>query len=146
MIIHMHNHAGWRMREVDAATVGEAIKLALRETAKFLDDEYAEKWRLDHDDPSVEYPKFRIIWDHDEPKTFILGCPRYRGDIWWSDRFQVGESDDCPSCGGTGTSHYYIWRQCWSCGDKDKEGRSTGKRAHDPAASRLCDFRRRPPQ
>lgn len=135
MIIHMHNHAGWRMHTVDAETVADSIKIALRETAKFLDDDYAGKWRLSHDDPAAEAPRFRIVWDHDEPKTFILGYPRHRGDEWWSDRFQVGAEDDCPQCGGTGINHYYGWRQCWACGDRDQDGRGTGK-ANLASASR----------
>ncbi len=128
MIIHLHNHAGWRMREIDAPTVADAIRIGLGETAGFLEREYAGRYRIEHDNPNAEYPKYRIIWDHDEPKTFILGYPRYKGDEWWSDRFQVGQPDDCDRCGGTGQNHYYSWRQCWACGDKNKEGRGTGKR------------------
>jgi len=128
MIIHLHNHAGWRMRDIDAPSVAEAIRIGLGETAGFLEKEYAGRYRIEHDDPAAEYPKYRIIWDHAEPKTFIFGYPRRKGEEWWSDRFQVGAVDDCDMCGGTGVNHYNPWRQCWACGDKDKEGRGAGKR------------------
>jgi hypothetical protein len=53
---------------------------------------------------------------------------RHDPDFWFESRVVWGEEGDCPSCAGTGKNHYSLWsRQCWSCGDKDKPGRGSGR-------------------
>jgi hypothetical protein len=126
-ILHMHNHAGWSTQTIEAKTLTEALTKGLNETAEFLSKEYAEKYKVEHDDPADKYPRYRILWNDDEPKTFYQGTPLNKGDVWWSDRFQVGKADDCTSCGGTGINHYNSFMQCWKCGDREKEGKGTGK-------------------
>ena len=41
--------------------------------------------------------------------------------------FEMLKHHDCPKCGGTGINHYYSWKECWSCGDDKKDGKSSGK-------------------
>lgn len=127
MILHMHNHAGWFTQKIDASCVKDALVKGLDKRAGFLSAEYTGRYRVEHDNPDDEYPKFRVIWDDDIPKTFVSGFPLQKGDVWWSDRFQIGQPDDCQKCGGTGRSHYTLIKQCWACGDKNKKGRGSGK-------------------
>ena len=127
-VLHLHNHAGWRMRIISAISLEKAISEGLKETALFLSEKYANKHRIECDDPNDNYPRYRVIWDCDEPKIFPLHWMTLRkGDVWWSDRFQVGEKDDCSKCGGTGINHYYSWKQCWECGDSSLTGKGSGK-------------------
>lgn len=133
-VLHMHNHAGWHTQTIEAASIAEAITKGLDARAGFLSREYAGRYRVEHDDPKADHPRFRVIWDDDEPKAFAFGWTRYKGDVWWSDRFQIGAADDCQACGGTGQNHYSPFHQCWNCGDPKAEGRSSGKQPKPVAA------------
>lgn len=127
IILHLHNHAGWLTQRIEVATIEEAIKEGLRKRSSFLEKEYQGRYRIEHDDPNDEHPRFRVVWDDDEPKTFMWGDTRRKGDVWWSDRYELGEENDCEKCGGTGINHYNPFRQCWACGDKELEGKGLGK-------------------
>ena len=127
-ILHLHNHAGWYTQEITASSQEEAIKLGLVKRAGFLEKDYKGQYRIEFDDPNSEFPRFRVIWNDDKPKTFPFGqSSLQKGDCWWSDRFQFGSKEDCTKCGGTGISHYSIFKQCWSCGDSKLQGRGTGQ-------------------
>lgn len=131
-VVHLHNHAGWLMQVINAESIDDAIDAALEKRAGFLRREYAGKYKIEHDDKRSEFPRYRVVWDDDEPKTFPSICgfhapPLQKGDVWWSERFQIGDVDDCPSCGGTGRSHYVPGQQCWKCGERGTHGLGTGK-------------------
>lgn len=126
-IIHLHNHAGWYTQTIEADNLADAIKKALHKRATFLSRKYNGKYKIEHDDPNSGHPRFRVVWDDDAPKHFAWRATMCKGDVWWSDRFQVGEPDDCTSCGGTGVNHYNLFMQCWSCGDSTLKGKGTGK-------------------
>ena len=127
-IIHHLNHAGWSTGEVETETLEEAIRLTLNSTtASFLDKEYKDKYRIECDDPKSEYPRYRVIWDNEEMKEFLFRRPLKKGDVWWSERYELGAEDDCHKCGGTGVNHYNPFVQCWNCGDSTMKGRGSGK-------------------
>lgn len=126
-VLHMHNHAGWYTQTIAAPSIRAALVDGLDARAAFLKRDYAGKYRVEHDDPDVDYPRFRVIWDSEEPKVFWVAPLLKKGDVWWSDRFQIGSEDDCQKCGGTGLSHYGINTQCWACGDGKSPGRASGK-------------------
>lgn len=135
-ILHMHNHAGWHTQHINAETLEAAIVKGLDRTADFLSQEYAGRYRVEHDDPASEFPCYRVIWDSDEPNWFGLGRSRLRkGEEWWSNRFQVGEPDDCEDCGGTGVNHYNPFLQCWACGDQNLRGKGSGKKNAKPSVA-----------
>ena len=127
-VLHMHNHAGWFTQKIKAKSIAQALIKGLDARAGFLSKEYMGRYRIEHDDPTSEYPRFRVIWNDKTPKFFAFGRPIRKGDMWWSDRFQIGDENDCESCGGTGANHYYPGRQCWKCGDQNLDGRGTGKK------------------
>lgn len=133
IILHMHNHAGWCTQSIPAGTLTEALIIGLDKRAGFLAKEYSGLYRVEHDDPMDEHPRFKVIWDSSTPKHFPLGqASLQKGDIWWSDRFQVGKPGDCGSCGGTGVNHYNPFNQCWSCGDSEQKGEGTGRTKTPP--------------
>ena len=70
-------------------------------------------------------------WGIAIPLWFMFAWPSFRNiykdEVWFSDRIELGEVDDCPACGGTGKNFYNPFRQCWECGNKEKEGKGTGK-------------------
>lgn len=115
-ILHMHNHAGWFTQHVNAKNIVAAITEGLNKRAGFLSKKFDGKYKVEHDNPLDDHPRFRVVWDDDEPKLFPFGQRSLaKGDLWWSDRFQIGKSEDCESCGGTGISHYNPFDDCWSC-------------------------------
>ena len=127
-VLHLHNHAGWSTQKIEASMVAEAIQKGLDKTAEFLSKEYQGNYRIEHDDPNSDFPRYRVVWDGNGIKSFPLSPDiLQKGDVWWSDRFQVGEDDDCTKCGGTGRNHYNPFVQCWSCGDDKQPGRGSGK-------------------
>lgn len=126
-ILHMHNHTGWHTQEIVAENIEEVIKKGLHDSAKFLEKEYADSYRIEHNYGQSKSPRFKVIWDSDNIKEFLYGKPLKKGDTWWSDRFEIGEKDDCQSCGGTGSNHYISWKQCFSCGNQELDGKGTGK-------------------
>jgi len=115
----MHNHAGWFTQHINAENIANAIIKGLNKRAGFLSKKFADKYKVEHDNPSDTYPRFRVVWNDDEPKYFPFGQSTLnKGDVWWSERFQIGKNEDCESCGGTGKSHYNPFENCWACHGK----------------------------
>lgn len=131
-LLHMHNHAGWFTQSIQAENLTEALVKGLDKRAGFLSKEYTGLYQVEYDDPLSEFPRYRVIWDSSTPKYFPFDQPLQKGDVWWSDRFQVGGLEDCEKCGGTGVNHYNPFNQCWSCGDSNQEGKGTGKNKATP--------------
>jgi hypothetical protein len=86
--------------------------------------EHAHTWKLETFN-GVDYVTVSTV----EYKPLALGRYLLPGPFWFSCKVRKGKVDDCLKCGGTGQSHYYCWKQCWACGDKELDGRSSGKAA-----------------
>lgn len=125
-IIHQHHHYGWTTTTHEADSLDAAIVADVIKYHGFL-DEYKGQYSIIYDSAEQRYA---VRWTGDEPKTDHFGPPLYSGDSWFGDQIRPGEQDDCPKCGGTGRNHYYSWKQCWACGDKNKDGPSCGKRSN----------------
>lgn len=130
-IVHQHNHAGWKTDVIKAESFEDAARESVLKYHGFLID-YAGLYSFElrtGDDGRIA--RYVVQWQSEDPKVNHFGPPLYSGDHWFSDQIREGEADDCPKCGGTGANHYNPFNECWSCGDKTKPGRASGKALGD---------------
>ncbi len=131
-IIHAHHHYGWTTHEVEAEDYANACYKAMLVTHDWLPKkEHNHTWALETFN-GVDHITVRTV----EYKPLALGRYLSPGEYWFNCRVRKGEADDCPKCGGTGHSHYYGWKQCWACGDKELDGKSSGKATQTKAENR----------
>lgn len=126
MIVHQHHHYGWTKDEEDSKSLDEAVRLNVLRYHDFLTDYQESDYEISHD-IGAEFPRYRVIWSADNPKPLALGSCVNSGQVWFGDRIEIGEPDDCDKCGGTGVNHYNPFVQCWKCGDGKTEGKGSGK-------------------
>lgn len=131
-IIHQHHHYGWTTDTVEAADTENAMILNILKYHMFLEKRYSGNYLIEFK-PALYGDCYRycVRWANDQPKIDHVGPPMYEGDTWFGDLIRVGAPEDCRRCGGTGSNHYYSWKQCWACGDQEKDGRGTGKKIDD---------------
>jgi hypothetical protein len=120
-VVHQHHHYGWTKNVHITASFEEAARADIYKYHPWLKD-YGHTISFTNGDYEVKYngepypPAY-----HNTPAWASMD------DHWFGERLHQGAIDDCDKCGGTGVNHYYSWRQCWACGDKDKDGKSSGK-------------------
>ena len=124
-IIHQKHHYGWTKSEHNTKNLDDAVENDILKYHDFL-NEFKGKYSIEHTVGKEDYPSYTVKWDDDEPHQMIGGS-LVKGEYWFSDRLELGKSDDCAYCGGTGSNHYNPFVQCFECGDGKTEGKSSGK-------------------
>lgn len=123
-IVHIHQHFGWETTREPGETFAEAAVAAVVRVCK------ERNLNLDEIPHAVEYRDrdgYQSVVFYETSRRRIFGGYTYPGEYWFSDQVRQGHEDDCLSCGGTGVNHYNPFRQCWSCGDQEQNGKSSGK-------------------
>ena len=125
-VVHQHAHHGWTTNSYEADVFEEAARIDILESHSFL-KEIVHKIDFSIIEGNLYYS---VSYNGEEPRPYLNpfgdGFQR-KGDYWFGGKIREGSSDDCLDCGGTGINHYYVWRQCWGCGDQELDGRGTGK-------------------
>lgn len=126
-IVQIKRHCGWYATTAEGETFSEAAIGAVIATSKKFDldlSEYKVSYKFDVDG---EYQRVQVFWE--EYHDYMLFGHAKPGDYWFGHLVREGSEEDCEYCGGTGQDYYNFWKQCWSCGDDEIEGKSSGKKA-----------------